>query len=291
MAVDARGTGGSNASDCDWAALRQRSRAKSTPYGVLVASAEGARKILCDSGKHFSVREYWARLCSTMGEHYLGIDLELGRLLSDPPNGRDARYEQRLEEVHYPELSSAANEYLATLKSKAFEEARRNAMDFIARQPASHGQSSQGRRTVRLKELAQVVVGRVAQKLIGMPLELRSDEELTKFLANFETIYRYCFQPYPDPQLANAAQASGDRLQSAYRDQRPLQGDMASYVRQSIANDELCIRQAMMGAIVGFAAPAIASACTVIEEWGKPANCRAFRSYSSGSMSRREGGR
>lgn len=253
-----------------WAAIRANGTPKTTPYGVLVGTLPEAREVLTDRGQKFSVRRYWERLSSTMGEHYLGLDADVGHASAETPIGSNARYEARLQEVTYQDLSSAANRYLQGLAGNAFAEGYEQSKAFLGAQPATpfaNGATPQ-RRVIPLKQLAQVVVGRVAQRWIGMPLPPRaSDEDVAEFLGNFIIVSQYCFQPHPDAWLAKLARACGAALQSSYQNERPLKGDMASRIRAELPNDEQRVQQAMIGAIVGFAAPAVATILSVIDLW------------------------
>jgi hypothetical protein len=239
-----------------WAALRQKNVVKQTPYGALVATVSGAYAVLSDTGKQFSVREYWERLRLTMGEHYLGLDPEVGQVTCPATELRDEAYEDRYGQGEgYADLSGAANAYIGTLSAKAYDDALRFAQDFIA-----HRAVSAGARMIPIFELAKVVIGRAAKEWIGVPLrEPWVDADLVKFLDNYIAVSKYCFQPYPDDWMKQEAVAGGHELQSRYSDQRPPKGAMAT--ARGLERPDA----AMIGAIVGFAPPAVATIITLLD--------------------------
>jgi hypothetical protein len=113
-----------------------------------------------------------------------------------------------------------------------------------------------------------VVVGKLAQEWIGLPLPTDcSDLDLAAFVMKFVFVSEYCFQTCPDPQLTLQAMAVGRELRAAYAAGRPIDGPMAVDLRDKGESNEERIWQAMMGAIVGFAAPGIASVVEAMVYW------------------------
>jgi deferrochelatase/peroxidase EfeB len=255
-----------------WASIRKSGKGKLTPYAFLVATAADAQAVLSDKGSHFSVREYWARLMDTIGEHYIGLDAQLG-YVQTAATDRDQRYEARLkvEQVTYPAVAERPNAYLENEipGEKAYDDSFEYAKAAIQRCVAS-GTAVPPRANVDVEVLAAVVVGRLAQAWIGLPLPAGcGDLELAGFMKNFVVVSEYCFQPYPDAALAQQARACGRVLRESYAATGPLKDNarMATYMRAKGEADEGRIERAMIGAIVGFAAPAIASIVEILVGW------------------------
>ncbi len=244
-----------------WNAIRASGTPKRTPYGLLIASLADAAAVLGDSGTKYSVREYWARLKATMGEHYLGLDLQVGHRDAGATEG-DAAYEQRLGEITYADLATIPNDYIRTQihPTAAYEAAFEGARGLLNGARAGEG-------AIDVRDLAQLVVGRLAKEWIGIPASRSGDDAaLVDFLGNFILVSRYSFQPYPDDTLRQQAILAGGEIRRAYGEQPPV-GPMADYLRREGYRDDGRIGRAMAGAIVGFAAPAVANVVGLVLRW------------------------
>jgi Dyp-type peroxidase family len=229
-----------------WAAIR-RSGPRKTPYGVLVADAVNANKVLSDDGSKFSVREYWARLNDKLGPHYLTIDPALARGPS----------------LRYTDLATKPNTYLKEIKGPdAYRDAVQYTRDAIANEKKLDPNSD----SVDLRRVAKRAVARLADDWVGLPGDWneRPDgpPDAVRFLENYITLSRYAFQPYPENWLEDAAKESGQALMEAYASYPG--GKMAKHLEKAGYKEKYFIDIACAGAIVGFAAPAVAAAVGVL---------------------------
>jgi hypothetical protein len=76
---------------------------------------------------------------------------------------------------------------------------------------------------------------------------------------------RYAFQPYPEDWVTKEAQQRGAAIRASFQG-RPG-GAMADYLRAHKYTDAELIWQAMAGAVVAFAAPAVASIMAIAQRW------------------------
>lgn len=217
-------------------------------YGLLVGTVEGATVVLGDDGRKFSAREYWQRLGESIGEHYLGFDPRPGAM---PAAGdRDVRFEAKSALVEYAQLSTDPNAYIMGLPA---ESAYQLALGFARRTLAEIKQLLPG--PMDLAFFASATVGRLAHAWIGTPLP---DDcfalDMARFTANFATVSVSTFQTYPDEALRAEARKCGQTLHAAYAGQRGRMKGMASTLT---GKNQEQVELAMIGAIVGFAAPAI----------------------------------
>ncbi len=238
-----------------WAAIRHgEGGVLHTPYGMLVGSAAGAREVLSDHGRRFSVREYWHRLRASAGEHYIAFDPAPAELPAEDPAARrsHAQYEARLGEpgVGHREFGELPNRFIVENFNDTGrfrrEQARAAAYE-IARQALDDGQGQ-----VELRQLATRVVAALAKTWFGVP----GDSLLRVIRAS-----QYAFQPYPGNTLAREATRPGTvNVEEDTEFFRSL--DRSGCPRHRIES-------AMVGSTVGFAAPAIASAVTVLLRWAR----------------------
>jgi hypothetical protein len=216
-------------------------------YGLLVGTVEAATAVLGDDGKKFSVREYWQRLGESIGEHYLGFDRLPGAM---PAAGdRDVRFEAKSALVTYAQLSADPNAYIASIAAGS---GYRSALN-VARQTLKELKQIPG--PMDLEVFALATVGRLAHEWVGTPLPVNcSAPDMARFMENFALVSVSTFQTYPDASLRALARKSGQTLRLAYAAARGRMDGMASKLTEK--NQEL-VELAMIGAIVGFAAPAV----------------------------------
>lgn len=260
-----------------WAAILARhGGVLSTPYGVLVASEAGAREVLGDDGQRFSVREYWHRLGHAVGEHYLSFDPHPGQV----PGGSDgdAAYEARMAELSpaYAKASAAPNAYLleqagpgGELTTSAFDEAKRIATELLD----DHGGS------IGLDELAEGCVRAFAERWFGLARAGTGRPDADDFAA-IELTSRFAFQPYP-------VEAMFDKVARDTAEPIALSPHTAFYrhlAAHGLPPDE--IRKAIVGAAVGFCAPAVASILLVGLQWLRSGDLFSLGdSYRNGNAS------
>lgn len=211
-----------------------------TAYGLLVSRYAHARQILSDDGTQFSVAAYRARLDATIQGHYLGRD------------GKDAKYGER---------APAANAYLSKLSPMdVYDTARKSTREVLT----DARFSGDALATIDVRALALLCIGSVTQAHLITP-EL-GGRPLTEFIHRFIPISRYCFQPHPDKALWAQAEAAGKALQSP----QVVHGPFADYLRKEVRGvyeDDALVRSAVIGAIVGFAPPAVAHVINILRRW------------------------
>jgi deferrochelatase/peroxidase EfeB len=224
--------GGSDASDV-WQAVRLKyNGALRTAYGVLVANLELAELVLGDDGSAYSVREYGKRLGALLnGPHYLGID----------------RYDD-----DYAALAHDPNRFANTkiTASAAFASARKFARAALEQAPAIFG-----RQETRVRRLAEIVVLQLCNEWFGLPLE---EERLNAIVFSS----RYAFQPAPGVWLHSRVKDQAGVIGRPLADRSLLGENLRSY-----APKENAVALALNGAMIGFAAPAIASIVTILDAW------------------------
>lgn len=222
---------------------------EATHYGLLVGKLQGAKEVLSDSAK-YSVEEYGERLQATIGLHYLGLD-----------RGRASRADAKT----YDDLSRAPNAYLRQLAGTPDLFARAHAItrDLLEHQLQLAVQSNRPRAALDLRPLVKTAIARLAQQYLGMPAQ--DDTRRLEILEAAILVSRYCFQPYPDEALKADAHAGGARLRAWYGSWRP-EGPMAEVLRDA-QQDEDEIRLAIVGALVGFAPPAVAGLLGALLGW------------------------
>jgi deferrochelatase/peroxidase EfeB len=241
-----------------WSVIRSERKPRRTPYGWLVGDVDNARAVLSDDGRNFSVREYWSRLSDTIGEHYLGLDDHAGKLAGSRCP-RDARFEQRQEQVSHERAGERANRYLYEQlhAEQAFDKALFLSYSVLAEQKGQ----------VDIRAFVALIVGLLAKEWIGVPAQ--QPQELIEYMKWFTVISRFSFQPYPDETLRRQALGAGALLRKGYAKDE-LTDPMSTFMREqrvgSQPSDD-AIRVARMGAIVGFAPPTIANLISVILRW------------------------
>jgi Dyp-type peroxidase family len=217
-----------------------------TPYGLLVSLHAHAREIFGDDGSRFSVEEYEKRLDVTLGGHYLGLD----------------RYK-----AQYAKLAPHANAYLARLPfDGVYSVAKAAASGVLATAPAAEPQPG----SVSLPGLALTGIGAVAAQYLFTPESV--GPSLAQFVKPFIPISRHCFQPYPGGKLENEARRARAAL-IPREGGAPLLGPFAAHLRDKVCgadsayDDDRLVRSAMVGAMVGFAPPAVAHVATILSRW------------------------
>jgi Dyp-type peroxidase family protein len=229
-----------------WAAIRRRpEQTLETAYGLLISGVKNARAILEDDGRQFSVEIYAERLARTIDGHYLGLDAM---------SGRHAR------------LADAPNDYLTRLLSPST--LRKTAREAAAQLLGRTRQNASATSTfLDLRLLALHAVGCVARDHLGMP-PVDPGPALIELTQKFTPVSRYCFQPFPDAALEREAVLAGQYLVKAYA-ACTLRSGLAEHLRTQAPSytDESLIRSAVIGAIVGFAPPAVANIVGIVRRW------------------------
>jgi len=249
-----------------WAAVRVRRGLLDTPYGVLVGSREGAEQVLSGTGRDFSVREYWHRLCQTTGEHYIAFDPDPGTLqVADSDAQRNHRaYEQRLRSVAYAESAAPANEYIekhfdaASALTQAAAIAR-EAAEAILDRAGPHGG------IIDLKDFASETVAVVSKRWFGVPGSASEPEELRGGILPIVLASRFGFQPWPTRVLAEQATAAQTTPTAPATDTDFYRYLLGAFGARTDRNQ--LARDVVVGSSVGFSAPALASVVTVLAAW------------------------
>ncbi|MDB4988733.1 MAG: hypothetical protein JWN04_3911 [Myxococcaceae bacterium] len=214
-----------------------------TPYGLLVTDYQSAHRVLSDSGKNYSVSEYAVRMGESIGLHYLGIDTSTPKyslraarpnaFLHDPPSGGTR--------------SMGAFKRAADLSAAVIKDLTDKAQ------------------FVDVRVVAKRVVAQLASEWIGLP----KNEDPILLLEYFITVSRYCFLPHPPPYLVKQAKAAGAALRKAYAKATLTSDAMANSLRQAspYKDDESLVENALIGSLVGFAAPAVGNIVSVLARW------------------------
>lgn len=227
--------GGTDALDV-WQAVRlKHNGALRTAYGVLVANRELAQTVLRDDGRKYSVKVYAERLRSLVGNHYLGIDRH------------DATYATRARDP---------NDYVykRIFPDDAFALARKYALAALREVPASRA-----RRETRVRRLAEIVVLQLCNTWFGLPLD---DERLNALVFTS----RYAFQVAPGHWLEDKLEKRQETISKALGVSL-FQKHLRGHTYEIKDEQENAVDVALNGAMVGFAAPAIASIITILDAW------------------------
>jgi hypothetical protein len=262
-----------------WAAIRAQGGTLRTPYGLLVGDERGATEVLSGDGRNFSVREYWHRLSETTGEHYLSFDPEPRPLSSSDPavQLKHTTYEARLAEpgASYASLSKAPNQFIldnfndegAFGEGKTYDAALGYARE-IVKGAMKVTQEGELRGELKLADLATLVVAKLSRAWFGMPAvaehTVGEPALLAAQLAPFVLASEFSFQPYPEPTLTRAATTLGEALRAPGGPR--LATEFSDYLERQGCEPK-AIHRALVGSIVGFAAPAIGCVVTVLSQW------------------------
>lgn len=244
-----------------WAVLRSERQSKHTPYATLVGDLDNARAILCDDGRRFSVREYRGRLREFIGEHYLGFDEKPGTLRGDARSGRDEEFEALIAHCPHSKLAAVPNDYIydKLLVPDVFEVARQAAAGYL------NLKQHQRPHFADLSQFAGFVVGQVTKAFIGLPDGVDDPVAVGELLRKFIAISSCSFQPYPEDALRAQASAAGKALRAAYQKNPPKSAMYLNLCKQLDNPEQAQI--AVIGAIVGFAAPAIGVIIKLASTW------------------------
>ncbi|MEY4508345.1 MAG: hypothetical protein RLZZ450_467 [Pseudomonadota bacterium] len=238
-----------------WAAIRAAGGRKETPYGLLVGDRKGVETVLGDDGSRFSVHGYRNRLIATAGDFYLGIDVGAGcpHLRRHDECKRSYRELSRANEVLRDEIK------VAQLAKDAAQHVQKFFAPFGNRVPYSFD----------LRDLAREVVGKIARDHIGLPPALHDDMiGLRKFLDHFIYITRYMSFPYPEDWVAEQAIDSGKKLRKAYGQADPKSwGGIAPALLKADYGNAVTIREAVIGANIGFVPPAVSMLVGTMVKW------------------------
>jgi Dyp-type peroxidase family len=237
-----------------WQAVRSKhDGVLRTAHGVLVANLDLAVRVLRDDGATYSVSKYGERLGQLIGPHFLGLDRadpEYARLAKDP---NEFAYTQIWPEDAFNLARKFAIHALhEALPGQAWQE--------TARQETARQETA--RQETYLRRLAEIVVLQLCHAWFELPLE---PERLNALVFTS----RYAFQVSPGKWVEDEVPKHHGFIAAP----RPAAGvaDDASafrkYVRTHERTHEHEIDLALNGAIVGFAAPAIASIVSILDAW------------------------
>lgn len=240
-----------------WAAIRARGGALSTPYGVLVGDAEETQRVLSDHTT-FSVREYWARLESSVGALHLGMDPARCPIERSRPEdrSRDERYEASVHDGTYAAASryNAAMYAISTPEAFALARGASNAvldaliaelalLSSAAAPPTTPPPHERRELTVDLRALAFAVMEGLSKRWFDLPDGQRE---------HFWDISLDTFRPNPERWVREAAQRSGEDIAAAYL---ARMGGDAEAARDRIA------------AVLGFTGPTTGAFMSVMGYW------------------------
>jgi|GEM_PF-2807992 len=211
----------------------------STLYGVLVADRAAAKEVLDDDGKRFSVSEYGNRLARTVGEHYLGIDTH---------------------SPHYDRLAREPNKLIHALPAEgAYALAHQYAKMLLDLETPV-----KGRRTLPLRELSESIVYLVCQEWFGLSDAKIPPLSAKKKLNAIVFSSRYAFQVRPGPWVRDRISDMRDDLSP---DVAPTTTGVLRQQLLAAGYNERDLELALDGAMIGFAAPAIATIVSVSDTW------------------------
>ena len=281
-----------------WAAIRQRhGGVLRTPYGVLVAEAGAARRVLSDEC-HFSVGGYRERMRKSMGDIFLGMDT----------SGTD------------PVLAAkvlAINQAIkAITRDKAFVLARQATQAAIIRfvVPEVGAAALQGRPgwelDVNIRELLDDVLATVCEAWFGLANNLGTlarggarwdwlGHQPPLYPGHFTAPSRYIFQPLPGATVESYGQSYGaalseavTRMVKAHRaaGTRPSQlltaGKAKACLTEAIYDQfddpalpdrDATIARTLVGTVMGFVPTVDGSIRRVLNEWLRDGNFWALR--------------
>jgi hypothetical protein len=173
---------------------------------------------------------------------------------------RDARFEQRLRDISYAERSQPSNAFIQRIEANdAYQTALKATRTHLAELTA---------RGVDIVYLAKAVVARLAHAWVGLPSSALDDTDtLVRFIEHFVVVSRCAFQPYPEPWLRARARHSGAQLMAAYAQCRPVP-PMAKSLEENAETDSSrdYAQVGAIGAIVGFAPPAIGALISIFKQ-------------------------
>lgn len=199
-----------------WAAIRVRcDGVLRTPFGVIVASRSRVAEVLSDPAHRYSVSGYHARMASSIGEIYLGLD--------DTGAGCPYRTQAAAVNAEITRLPAAA----------AFTAAHRAAGEAIdalvaeARELARSADESSWELTLEIREVIDSVLATLCQAWFGLlpgdptivPGGARWDwkpGDPVRYPGHFAAPSRFIFQPRPGATVQDHAEAHGQALQAAF---------------------------------------------------------------------------
>jgi len=223
------------------------------PGGLIVVGSENlAREVLGDDGTTYSVVEYNRRFRTLQLDHYITHD----------PQGPHSR-----NEPTYAQESEEPNRIVHALRETSFKEAFENAATFLAR-PGDYEQLADGERlderarsAVSIRDLARVVVAKLCVSWFGLGEKAADTQALVEALEHFLVTSRYTFQASPGDYLARQARAAVVK-----REHNTLADDvLVKALRES--KYPYSIESAAIGAIIGFAPPAVGAITRVLDQW------------------------
>jgi deferrochelatase/peroxidase EfeB len=252
-----------------WAALRAQKEPLITHYGKLIATLERARPVLEDDGARYSVLPYRRRLAfcflpagAEQTTHYIGVDTVY---------------------PEYAKLADVPNQFLRTLPQEQMAATAYQATSAYLR-PYFDGDKRH--ELPSLRELVLLVMAKVSARYLGMPAT--TDAQRMGMISQFVAISRYCFQAWPvrdadrllheagtslysEDALAQAAHDDGNALREAYAGSGiGTRAESSPLIGELLRNGRFTPEQvdyAVMGAIVGFAPPAIGLALSLVQRW------------------------
>ena len=276
--------------DAVWAYVRaQNDGLLATPYGLLVGTLSPAKTVLEDDGTSFSVEAYRRRLSLAFygderhDTHYIGLDAVDPRhaLLSAAPNAYLNGRVLDHQSPHGQTKDGQPTAHRGLSADHMYYDAFTFAAEFLHDVSTSSTAESdlESGAPIDVRALAGFVVASITGKYLGLPFRMpargESPEALIEFISLFVPISRYCFQPWPDSEkeLLRETLLAGPQILAAYQRDEPLahvlSGGLGAYLNtlSGCYQDPMNIRWAVIGAIVGFAPPAIAVIIQAVLGW------------------------
>lgn len=232
-----------------------------TPPMVVVTTYALAKEVLSEDTR-FSVHEYRTRMNKAFVDHYLGYDLAT---VND-------------EKLDYARLSKIPNALLPRLLPKARQRAHDIAKAVLddpgPLQLEPDPLDAAHRSAISVRDLARAVIAKICHDSLAMPDELGDGpKSLAEVLDAFLVASRYCFQASPVDFLRDTARGNQVALVKAYAElgadsnfQRELVKDIAE-AGESYPDPEKFKIMAKLGAVVGFAPPAVGAIIRVLDQW------------------------
>jgi hypothetical protein len=232
-----------------WAAIRAGGGQKDTPYGLLLGTHNGAKKVLENKGDLYSVREYRERFLNTAGDFYLGLD--------ECPAGRSGQPGAGLSSYsHLAKANIAATQVLSS--AAAGSSASKHADAFLRAHSARFD----------VRQLVKHVIGNICADYTGIPVSVGRDEALRSLLDHFIAITRYSSFPYPEKWVGERAVHAGRALLDAYgKDPAAWEGALKDRLIDSGYGSAEAVRDALIIANVGFVPPAISMMTGMLSTW------------------------
>jgi deferrochelatase/peroxidase EfeB len=263
--VPEAGSAQARLTDDVFAAIRHAGGVKRVSETLVVVTGEAAaREVLGNDGSTFSVVEYGKRMSATIQkDHYLAHDV----VPTSP------------QVPSYAELSQIPNQELDTVTLDAFAEAFAACSAILSAPEDLQQELPRGKRnSVSLRDLARAVVGKLCKTWFGMPeapplpppAPPGTYAPIIATLEDYLLTSRYTFQYEPGAHLKADATNKGKAPSGQY-DPRPGCPFATHLIDAKYAppggNTAALMRQAVTGAVVGFAPPTVGAVIRVLDQW------------------------